>query len=77
MHAWANRILRIDLSDMSVRAEPSEPYLPDWIGGRGLAVKLCWDANGRPTKEGLAQVGLTEIYGPMMTGATRSKEETR
>ena len=43
MHGWVNRILRIDLSDMTVRAEPSERYLPDWLGARGLAVKLCWD----------------------------------
>ena len=48
MYAWANRILRVDLSDMTVRAEPSEPYLPDWLGARGLAARLCWDEYPEP-----------------------------
>jgi aldehyde:ferredoxin oxidoreductase len=48
MHPWANRILRIDLSDMSIRAQESAPYLPDYLGSRGLAARLCWDEYPRP-----------------------------
>ena len=28
MYAWANRILRIDLSNMHVRVQPTAPYVP-------------------------------------------------
>ena len=39
---WANRLLRIDLSSHSISSEPIEHYLPDFIGGRGLAARLAW-----------------------------------
>ena len=48
MHGWVNRILRVDLSNMTARVEPSAPYLPDFLGARGLAHKLCWDAYPEP-----------------------------
>ena len=48
MSGWCNRILRIDLSEMSIRAQPTEHYLPDFIGGRGLAAKIAWDDYPRP-----------------------------
>ena len=43
MHPWTNRILWIDLSNMTARVEPSDQYLPDYLGSRGLAARLCWD----------------------------------
>ncbi|NLG26817.1 MAG: hypothetical protein GX557_02830, partial [Chloroflexi bacterium] len=47
-HGYANRILHIDLCDMSVRAEESAAYLPYFLGGRGLGAKLAWDAFPEP-----------------------------
>ena len=47
-YGYANRILRVNLSDMSVRAEESAPYLPYFLGGRGLGAKLAWDAYPEP-----------------------------
>ena len=43
-----NRILRIDLSAMTVRAQESGGYLPEFLGGRGLAAKIAWDEYLRP-----------------------------
>jgi aldehyde:ferredoxin oxidoreductase len=43
MHAWANRILRVDLDNMCISVQPSAPYLPDLIGARGIAARICWD----------------------------------
>lgn len=40
---WCNRLLRVDLSDGRIWSQPTAPYLPDYIGGRGLATKLLWD----------------------------------
>jgi hypothetical protein len=35
MHAWGNRILRTDLSDMRSWPQETAPYLPDYKGARG------------------------------------------
>ena len=42
MHPWANRILHVDLGDKSAWAEPSEEFLPEYLGSRGIAARLCW-----------------------------------
>ena len=47
-YAYMNRILRIDLSTMAVHTQGSRSYLPDVIGGRGLAAKIAWDEYPRP-----------------------------
>jgi len=43
LHPWANRILWVDLSARTARVEPSAAYLPDYLGSRGLAARLCWE----------------------------------
>jgi aldehyde:ferredoxin oxidoreductase len=48
MHGWANRILRIDLSDMRVWAHETAPYVPDYLGARGIAARICWDEYAAP-----------------------------
>ena len=48
MHSWANRILRIDLSDMRVWAQETAPYVPAFLGARGIAVKIAWDEYPEP-----------------------------
>ena len=46
--AWMNRVLRIDLSTMEVRAQESRHHLPEYLGGRGLAARIAWDEYPRP-----------------------------
>jgi aldehyde:ferredoxin oxidoreductase len=48
LHGWANRILRVDLGSMEVEAGAADPYIPDFLGARGIAAKLCWDEYPEP-----------------------------
>ena len=43
MYGWTGKILRVDLSTGSVTLEDSSKYVPDYIGGIGIATKLAWD----------------------------------
>jgi aldehyde:ferredoxin oxidoreductase len=45
---YANRLLRVDLSAMTIGVEETTAYLPDFLGGRGLGAKLAWDAYAEP-----------------------------
>ena len=47
-HGWANRLLRIDLSSRTIRVQPLGGYIPDYIGGRGLAARLAWEMCPEP-----------------------------
>ena len=59
LDAWANRVLRVDLSVMRVHAHPAARYLPDLIGARGFAARICWDEVPRP-------VGAFDPANPLM-----------
>jgi aldehyde:ferredoxin oxidoreductase len=50
MHGWANRILRVDLSNMRIEAQESAPYVPEFLGARGIATKVCWDDYPEPVE---------------------------
>ena len=49
-HAWANRILRIDLDNMAVDAQEALSYLPEYLGARGLAARICWEEYPEPAE---------------------------
>ncbi len=45
MHGWTGKLLRIDLRDESVKIEDiPEEILENYLGGRGLGVKLYYDS---------------------------------
>ena len=48
MFGWTNRLLRVDLSTGRIWAHESAPYLPDFIGARGIAAKILWDEYPEP-----------------------------
>jgi aldehyde:ferredoxin oxidoreductase len=48
MHAWTNRILRVDLTEMRVWAHESAPYVPQFLGARGIAARIAWDEYPEP-----------------------------
>ncbi|MCD6521140.1 MAG: hypothetical protein J7M05_14585 [Anaerolineae bacterium] len=48
LHGWCNRLLRIDLSSGRIRAQEAAPYLPDYLGGRGIAARILWDEYPEP-----------------------------
>lgn len=41
--ACAGTILRVHLGSGRTRREPTAPYLDDWLGGPGIAIKLLYD----------------------------------
>ena len=43
LDGWTNRILRIDLSDMTIHVQETIPYVPKFLGARGIAAKIAWD----------------------------------
>lgn len=43
MNGWTGKMLRVDLSEGKIITEPTEPYVDDYIGGRGLGVRLIYD----------------------------------
>ena len=45
---WANRLLRIDLSTRSIAVEPIDAYVPDFLGGRGIAARIAWNEYSEP-----------------------------
>ena len=47
-HGWTNRILRIDLSNGTIRAQETMPYIPDFLAARGLANRIVWDEYPEP-----------------------------
>jgi aldehyde:ferredoxin oxidoreductase len=48
MHGWANRILRIDLSEPRIWAQETAPYVPAYLGARGVAARICWEEYPQP-----------------------------
>jgi aldehyde:ferredoxin oxidoreductase len=43
MYGWAGSILKVDLSTGAVTTEPTQPYVDDYLGGRGLGVRLIYE----------------------------------
>ena len=43
MNGWIGNILTIDLSSGKVETEPTEDYVDQYLGGRGIGVRLVYD----------------------------------
>lgn len=43
MYGWVGKICKVDLSAGDVTTEPTEAYVDDYLGGRGLGVRLIYD----------------------------------
>lgn len=50
MDGWANRILHIDLGSMHIGVQETAPYVPEYLGARGLAARICWDQYSEPVE---------------------------
>ena len=68
MHAWQNRILRVDLSAMRVSAEPSAQYVPEYLGARGIAARIAWDEYPEPV-EPFSPANPLMVFAGALTGA--------
>ena len=64
---WANPVLG---ERYALDREQFKPVMDDYYGYQG------WDAEtGWPTRERLAELGMEDVYEPMVAGARRAKEE--
>ena len=52
MYGWVGNILKVDLSTGRISVEPTEPYIDDFLGGRGIGVRLVYD-NYKPGTDAL------------------------
>ena len=43
MYGWMGQILKINVSGGRVETEPTETYIDDYLGGRGIGVRLVYD----------------------------------
>lgn len=43
MNGWTGNILKIDLSSGKVETEPTERYVDEYLGGRGIGVRLVYE----------------------------------
>ncbi|MEJ2080569.1 MAG: aldehyde ferredoxin oxidoreductase N-terminal domain-containing protein, partial [Acidobacteriota bacterium] len=50
MYAWTNRILRIDLRNMEIEVQEAESYVPEYLGARGIAARICWQDYTEPVE---------------------------
>jgi aldehyde:ferredoxin oxidoreductase len=50
MYGWANRILRIDLANKHISVQEAAHYVPEYLGARGIAARICWDEYPEPVE---------------------------
>ncbi len=43
IYGWVGKIVRVDLTERRIEIVPTAPYVPTFIGGRGIAAKIAWD----------------------------------
>ncbi len=43
MFGWAGKLLRINLTNGSVKSSPTSDYIPAYLGGRGLGARIYWE----------------------------------
>jgi aldehyde:ferredoxin oxidoreductase len=43
MNGWVGQILEVNLSDGNISTQPTEAYVDDYLGGRGIGVRLVYD----------------------------------
>lgn len=67
MNGWMGKILRVDLSDGEIGEIDTGKYVPEFIGGYGMALKLMWDElSGKPVpKEFDPEAPLIFSTGPL------------
>ena len=42
-YGWAGKILRVDLTKGTVKTEDTAKYVPEYIGGKGVATRIAWN----------------------------------
>ena len=71
-YGYGGRILRIDLSEMRISAQETAPYLPEYLGARGIAARICWDEVPEPVEPFDIRVSFAPIFCAIATTEERT-----
>ncbi len=69
IYGWVGKILRVDLSRDSIEEDDTLRYVPDYMGGRGLAARIAWEETSPEMGAFDAENPLMLMTGPF-TGTT-------
>ncbi|MBN1399348.1 MAG: hypothetical protein JXA74_00840, partial [Anaerolineae bacterium] len=67
MFGWTNTILRIDLSEMRIWTQETRPYVPAYLGARGIAARIAWEEYPQPV-EPFAPENPLMVFPGVLTG---------
>ena len=75
MYGWTGKILRVDLSSGKISTIDTNQYVPQFIGGLGVAAKLAWDelkpGTGPFDPDNMLMVMVGPLTGTLASGAGR------
>ena len=75
LYGWTGVILRVDLDSGTVSTMDTTAYLPDYVGGLGIAARLAWDelqpGVGPYDPENMLGVMVGPLTGTLASGAGR------
>jgi aldehyde:ferredoxin oxidoreductase len=75
MYGWTGKILRVDLSSGETSTMDTERYVPDWVGGVGIAARIAWEelepGVGAFDPENMMFVMIGPLTGTLASGAGR------
>ena len=66
---WVGRILRVDLTSGRTEEQAVSDYVPDYVGGRGIAARIAWDEL-RPETTAFSPDNLLMFFTGPLTGTT-------
>ncbi len=77
MYGWVGKILRVDLTERRISEEPTEQYVEDYLGGRGIGARVWCTDNYTPGTDAL-DPGNPLIFnmGPLTGAAIPSSGRT-
>lgn len=75
MYGWTGKILRVDLSSGKISHIDTSQYVPQFIGGLGIATKIAWDelkpGTGPFDPDNMLMVMVGPLTGTLASGAGR------
>ena len=66
MYGWTGTILHVDLTDSKITRFPSQPYAEQYVGGRGIASRIYWEAVAPAVKAFDPENRLIYMTGPLV-----------
>ncbi len=75
IYGWTGKILRVDLSSGQVSTSDTKQYVPQFVGGLGVAAKIAWDelkpGVGCFDPDNLLMIMVGPLTGTLASGAGR------